>query len=65
MPAWTQNNKANFQLRHGAYFTPEEGKAEHVKLAKLYESKEDWKSRVEQIRQGILDGAKFGKCTPF
>ncbi|WP_341227527.1 acetylxylan esterase [uncultured Arcticibacterium sp.] len=49
----------NFELRQGAYFTPEEGKAEHAKLAALYQNKEEWQSRAEEIRKGILDGAEI------
>lgn len=49
----------NFELRQGSYFTPEEGKAEHVRLAKLYNNKEEWDERATAIRQGILDGAEI------
>ena len=51
--------QASFELRQSAYFTIEEAKAEHEKLAKLYTNKEEWNARAKQIKQGILDGAEI------
>jgi hypothetical protein len=53
--------QANFELRQGAYFTIEQAKEEHAKLAKLYTNKVEWNARAEQIRKGILDGAEIDK----
>lgn len=50
-----------FELRQGAYFTIDQAKEEHEKLAKLYINKSEWNERANLIRKGILDGAEIDK----
>jgi dienelactone hydrolase len=44
-------------LRQGAFFTPEQGKTELQSIAGQYQNQNEWKSRAEIIKKGIITGA--------
>jgi hypothetical protein len=53
-------------LRQGAYYTEEQGKANLAKYAATYSDKESWIKRADKIKETIRSGAKLktlpGRC---
>ncbi len=48
----------------GKYWTPEEGKRHLQEFRKLYNNKDEWRSRAERIRTHILQGAELEPLPP-
>ena len=64
--AYTSAMSQVSDLRQGAYYTEEQGKANLVRYASTYSDKESWTKRAEKIRATIRRGAKLetlpGRC---
>lgn len=60
----TKVSFAQTNLRQGAFFTPEQSKAEMEHLASLYNSKSDWQKRAKAIKKGIREGAEVTSLKP-
>jgi uncharacterized protein len=56
---FAQSNPEKLNLRQSSFFTLEEGKKEHEKMAMAYLDADTWKIKALQIKQGILEGAEL------
>lgn len=56
--AWTQTIDT-LMLCRGNYFTEEQGKATLQQFASTYRNLEEWESRADRIRKGVLEGMQL------
>ena len=53
------NSQEKFPVSQGDFYTEEEAKAKLVNFATTYTNLEEWKTRAEQIKAGIIKGAEL------